>query len=80
MATINILAFSNIVVINNFLKMKKRKKKNGNFSLAQEARRKNEIEQHGKLISLRPSIVHKSKKIYSRKGMKKELSNQIGNS
>ena len=52
----------------------KSKKKNKNLAFAQDARRKNEIEQHGKLLSLRPTVAHKSKKNYDRKQNKKELS------
>lgn len=36
-------------------------------SFAEDARRKNEIAMYGKLVSLRPSIVHNTKKTYSRK-------------
>ena len=36
-------------------------------SFGEDARRKNEIAMYGKLVSLRPSIVHKTKKAYSRK-------------
>lgn len=45
--------------------MKKKKKKL--ISLAEKVRRDNEIKETGKLVSLRPSITHKSKKDYSRK-------------
>lgn len=37
------------------------------YAFAENARRNNEIAQYGKLVSLRPSIAHKSKKTYSRK-------------
>ena len=49
--------------------MKKKKKKL--ISLAEKVRRDNEIKETGKLVSLRPSITHKSKKDYSRN--RKEL-------
>jgi hypothetical protein len=45
--------------------MKKKKKKL--ISLVEKVRRDNEIKETGKLVSLRPSITHKSKKDYSRK-------------
>lgn len=60
--------------------MKAKKKKNNNLAYAQDARRKTEIEQHGKLLSLRPSVTHKSKKTYDRKENKKELSKLIDSS
>lgn len=40
---------------------------------AEHARRENEIKTYGKIISLRPSCTHKSKKIYSRKTFNKSL-------
>lgn len=58
----------------------KTKKKNQNLAYAQDARRKNEIEQHGKLLSLRPTVAHKSKKTYDRKLQKKELSRMLDSS
>lgn len=58
----------------------KKKTKNSNFNFVEDARRKQEIEQYGKMVSLRPSVVHKSKKIYNRKNNKKELSNFLDNS
>lgn len=42
-------------------------KKNINVSFAENARRNNEIAMYGKMVSLRPSVVHSSKKAYSRK-------------
>lgn len=51
--------------------------KNKNFNFAQNARRQNELQQYGKIISLRPSISHKSKKSYDRKNNKKEISKQL---
>ena len=41
----------------------KRKKKN---KIMEKIRREIELSQYGKLVSLRPSVAHKSKKIYSR--------------
>ena len=35
--------------------------------LAEHARRQQELEQYGRLLSLRPSIAHKNKKKYTRK-------------
>jgi len=50
---------------------KKKKKKLFNSHKAQKAaNRKAEIEEHGKLISLRPGKVFKSKKEYNRKNNK----------
>lgn len=47
--------------------MRKNNKRNGNFQIAQQVRRENEILEYGKLLSTRPSICHKSKKAYDRK-------------
>lgn len=48
--------------------MKKRKKKSySSFNTLQDIRRNKEIEDNGKLVSLRPSIIMKSKKDYNRK-------------
>jgi len=46
---------------------KKKKKKVNILSLAEKARREKEIEKYGRLLSLRPSVEHKSKKQYTRK-------------
>ena len=47
---------------------KKNKKKKFNSQKASESiRRKQELEQYGKLLSLRPSITHKDKTKYTRK-------------
>lgn len=43
------------------------KKRRFRTSGAEAFRREQEIKEHGKLVSLRPSIPHKSKKLYSRK-------------
>jgi len=56
------------------------KRKTSNFNFEEAARRKHEIEQYGKLVSLRPSIVHKSKKTYNRQQNKKEASKQLDSS
>lgn len=56
-----------------------KKKRNQNLCFAQDARRKNEIAQYGKLISLRPAVTHKSKKAYDRNGMKNEMTKIITN-
>ena len=45
--------------------MKKKKKKL--LNLAEKIRREAELQEYGRILSLRPSIEHKSKKIYSRK-------------
>ena len=52
--------------------VKKMKRKNKNFKFEEDARRKQEIEQYGRLLSLRPSVVHRSKKTYNRQENKKE--------
>lgn len=46
-------------------------KKKNNIKLAEKARRDNELQEYGKLLSLRPGKVHKSKKDYNRKESKK---------
>lgn len=53
------------------------KKTKTNTKFAEAARRQNEIDTYGKLVSLRPSCVHKSKKTYNRKNNKKEISKQM---
>ena len=49
--------------------MSSRKKKNKNLSQKQseKSRRDSEIKEYGKLVSLRPSVIMKSKKDYKRK-------------
>ena len=42
--------------------MKKKK-----LNLAEKIRRDNELKMYGRILSLRPSIIHNSKKIYTRK-------------
>lgn len=51
---------------------KKKKKKIKVINLAEKVRRENELKQYGRLLSLRPSIEHKSKKIYNRKEKHKD--------
>lgn len=46
--------------------MKKKKNK-----FAEKARRENELKEYGKLLSLRPGKIHKSKKDYNRQENKK---------
>lgn len=48
-------------------KKKKKKKVTTNMNLAEKVRRENELEAYGRILSLRPSVEHKSKKTYSRK-------------
>ena len=51
---------------------KKKKKKIKVTNLAEKVRRENELKQYGRLLSLRPSIEYKSKKIYNRKEKHKD--------
>lgn len=53
------------------------KKKKNKFAYAEDARRKEEIARYGKIVSLRPSVTHKSKKTYDRKENKKETLRQL---
>ena len=46
---------------------KKKKNKNFNQKQSEKSRRDSEIKEYGKLVSLRPSVVMKSKKDYRRK-------------
>ena len=46
--------------------MKKKKKKYNAEKVFEKIRRENEIKTFGKILSLRPSITHKSKKKYKR--------------
>ena len=51
--------------------MKKKKKKVWNSQKSLESlRREKEIKEYGKLVSLRPTIEMKSKKVYNRKKLK----------
>ena len=54
--------------------------KKKNFHLEEDARRKAEISQYGRLLSLRPSVYHKNKKAYDRKNNKKEVLRQMDSS
>ncbi len=48
--------------------MKKKKKKVMNVkTLAEKVRRENEIKEYGRILSLRPSIIHADKTKYNRK-------------
>ena len=48
--------------------MKKKKKKVINIkTLAEKVRRENELKENGRILSLRPSIVHADKTKYNRK-------------
>lgn len=51
--------------------MGKKRKAYNSVNTASNARRNREIELHGKLISLRASVVHKSKKDYNRQRNKR---------
>jgi hypothetical protein len=55
--------------------MKRKKTHNAKFS--EEARRKEEISSYGKMVSLRCSCVHKSKKDYNRQEYKKKTSQMM---
>ena len=48
-------------------KKKKKKKKIENVTLAEKVRRENELKEYGRILSLRPSIVHADKTKYNRK-------------
>ena len=53
-------------------KTKKKKQKLVNTkTLAEKVRRENELKEYGKILSLRPSIVHKDKIKYNRKSKHK---------
>lgn len=59
-------------------KKKKKKKVTTNMNLAEKVRRENELEAYGRILSLRPSVEHKSKKTYSRKEKhKNEINSDI---
>ncbi len=71
------LVFTIILFIfaKNIKKMKHRKIDKTKFS--EEARRKDEIASYGKMVSLRCSCVHKSKKDYNRQEHKKKTSQMM---
>ena len=48
-------------------KKKTKKKKIENVTLAEKVRRENELKEYGRILSLRPSLVHKDKTKYNRK-------------
>lgn len=53
----------------------KKKKKYDSVKVACQIDREREIKTHGKIISIRPSRVHKSKKLYNRKRNKISIKN-----
>lgn len=53
----------------------KKKKKYDSVKVACQLDREREIKAHGKIISIRPSRVHKSKKLYNRKRNKISIKN-----
>ena len=54
-------------------KKKKTKKKNiENVTLAEKVRRETELKEYGRILSLRPSVVHKDKTKYNRKNKHRE--------
>lgn len=57
--------------------MKSKKKKYNSIKAACKADREREIAFYGKLVSLRPSRTHKSKKMYDRKKYKNDLKNEL---
>lgn len=64
-----------LIFAKNKKKMKHRKIDKTKFS--EEARRKDEIASYGKMVSLRCSCVHKSKKDYNRQEHKKKTSQMM---
>lgn len=57
-----------------FCKKKMKRRKIDKTKFSEEARRKDEIASYGKMVSLRYSCVHKSKKDYNRQEHKKKTS------
>jgi hypothetical protein len=53
-------------------KKKIKKKKIENVTLAEKVRRENELKDYGRILSLRPSLVHKDKTKYNRKSKYKD--------
>ena len=53
-------------------KKKTKKKKIENVTLAEKVRRENELKEYGRILSLRPSLVHKDKTKYNRKNKHRE--------
>ena len=54
------------------MKKKIKKKKIENITLAEKVRRENELKDYGRILSLRPSLVHKDKTKYNRKSKYKD--------
>ncbi len=52
-------------------KKKAKKKKIENVTLAEKVRRENELKEYGRILSLRPSVVHRDKTKYNRKSKHK---------
>lgn len=57
--------------------MKSKKKKYNALKAACKANREREIALYGKLVSIRPSRAHKSKKMYDRKKYNNDLKNEL---
>lgn len=53
-------------------KKKRLKKKKNIKTLAEKVRRENELKEYGRILSLRPSLVHKDKTKYNRKNKHRE--------
>ena len=53
-------------------KKKTKKKKIENVTLAEKVRRENELKDYGRILSLRPSLVHKDRTKYNRKSKYKD--------
>ena len=53
-------------------KKKTKKKKIENVTLAEKVRRETELKEYGRILSLRPSLVHKDKTKYNRKSKYKD--------
>jgi hypothetical protein len=53
-------------------KKKTKKKKIENVTLAEKVRRETELKDYGRILSLRPSLVHKDKTKYNRKSKYKD--------
>ena len=53
-------------------KKKTKKKKIENVTLAEKVRRENELKDYGRILSLRPSLIHKDKIKYNRKSKYKD--------
>jgi hypothetical protein len=51
---------------------KTKKKKIENVTLAEKVRRETELKEYGRILSLRPSVVHRDKTKYNRKNKHRE--------